>query len=96
MFRIKSGVPAPEFTGDWSPDLHFTGSYGKNVEVEAMQSVIDTYQEGLIAYYLYSPFSGLYSLELQWSPGHRDNMLACLQAYCDLFTPKGNLKKKYK
>jgi len=99
MFRIKKGVSAFEFQkhgGEWNPHLHFTGSYGNNAEVEAVQSIIDAHEEGLVAYYLYSPFPGLYSLELQWSPERRDNMLACREAYHDLFTPGGKLKKKHR
>jgi hypothetical protein len=99
IFQIKTGMPADEFEkhgGAWDPDLHFTGSYGDNAEVEAVQSVIDAHREGLIAHFLYSPFPGMFSLELQWSLDHRDNMLACRKAYHDLFTPGGKLKKKHR
>lgn len=101
MFSVKQGVTAPEFQkqgGKWEPDLHFTGSYGANAETEAIQTVIDAHLTGLVAYYLYSPLAGHYSLELQWDKTEegRKTMQACRKRYQALFTPTGKLRKKFK
>ncbi len=101
MLQVNKGVPAPKFQeqgGEWEPDLHFTGSYGDNCETEVIQTVINDHLDNLVAYYLYSPLHGMYSLELQWAdtPEGRKTMMACRKAYQSLFTPTGKLKKKHR
>jgi hypothetical protein len=67
MFHIpQSAISAPQFKGEWEPQVHFTGNVNNAKEVQLVQNLIDRYQKGLVAYYFYYPFTGNYSLELQW------------------------------
>jgi hypothetical protein len=93
MFRFYSGAnSAPLFErqgGIWEPQAHFTGVSTDPYEIRAVQNVIDCHMRSLVAYHLYCPLPGTYSLELQWDREGR--ACSAIRDYEALFDDESNL-----
>ncbi len=79
----------------WNPQLHFTGSLEDVAEVRFIESLLDKYEKHIVAHFIYSPWIGTYSVELQFgmSDQQRKALKECRQEYHAAFTRSGKLKR---
>lgn len=80
----------------WNPQLHFTGTLDDPAENRFIESLLQKYGKSVVAHYIYSPYIGTYSIELQFGddPESRNAMVECLDEYESAFTATGKLKAK--
>jgi hypothetical protein len=88
---------APVFVrrgGNWEPEVHFTGTVGEVEHLGLIASLIAVHRGAIVAYFLYLPFPGTFSLELQF--GDEEATRACLTEYRSAFGPGGRLRSPKK
>lgn len=94
-FKVSKGKPADPFclSNAWNPHVTFTVHVDDKDEIEAVQKIIDKYEDDIVAYWEYTPFCGMSLLEVQFKDSKSGSI--CHSEYRNLFTTTGCLKTKF-
>ena len=95
-FDSRRALSASQFMAKgnrWEPDLHFTGTQDP-MELRLIEELLSKYGHGVVAYFIYAPFPGTYSVELQFGSSDEDQkaLAACRTEFHGSFDRQGKIK----
>jgi hypothetical protein len=92
---LKSAERFEREGGEWSPDLHWTGTH-RQPEIKFINWLLLRYAPHIEAMHVGSLFGGDYSVEVQFGKSPADRMMReeCRAVYCEAFDDEGVLLRE--